>query len=1559
VLALNPRNQTLKFKQLSFKEKMKHIILVVSMILSFSVSAQQPINLKFSHLSISDGLSQSIVYSILQDSRGFMWFGTQDGLNKYDGYQFTVYRSNPNDSTSLSDNEVFVVFEDRNGTLWIGTGNGLNRFDREQQKFIRYYHDSENPNSLSNNTVWSIYEDDIGRLWIGTDGGGLNQFEPERETFVRYQHNPDNPNSLSHNSVWPIFQDRTGMLWIGTDGGGLNQFDIEQNKLTHYQPDAQNPESLSNFITSIYEDHTGILWIGTSGGLYRFDRQLQSFVHYFHDSDNPDTLSHNAVWALSEDSEGHLWIATDGGGLNLYDRKQDRFVHYQHDPKTPTSLSHDAILSIYQDRAGSIWVGTGGGGLNRFHPNQEKFVHYYNDPQNPNSLNANNILSIYQDREGLLWVGTEGGGLNRFDQKRQKVTHYLSDPQNPDSISHNDISAIVEESTGVLWIGTYGGGLNQLSQNKFVHYQSDPENPNSLSNNYILSIYEDSTETLWIGTRDGLNRFDRETGQFVHHSHDPKNPNSLTHNEIASIYEDKTGTLWFGTHEGLNRFDRQTDQFVRYQHNDIDPTTLSNNDITAIYEDKTGTLWIGTFGGGLNRFDRKTEHFYAYRETDGLANDTIYALLEDNQGYLWISTNKGLSKFNPNTKEFRNYDVFDGLQSNEFNAASRYKSPSGELFFGGINGFNAFYPEQVKDNPYIPPIVLTSFDIFNKPVDIGADSPLQQHINEANEITLSYQQSFFSFEFAALNFLQPEKNQYAYQLEGLDKDWNYIGTRRKAYYTNISHGTYVFRVKGSNNDGVWNEQGTALKITVLPPPWKTWWAYTLYVITVLVIILNYIRIQQQKLQKKQQELEREKQIAAQLREADRLKDEFLANTSHELRTPLNGIIGIAESLIDGATGQLSKATNANLNMIVSSGRRLLTLVNDILDFSKLKQKEIDLQLRAIDMRTIAELVLTLSQPLIGHKKLQLVNNIPADLPPINADENRIQQILYNLVGNAIKFTDSGTITVSAKIIHETDSMDGSDTADKTNDPLALSESQLAITVSDTGIGIPTEKLGRIFEAFEQAEGSTSRIYGGTGLGLAVTQQLVRLHGGQMGVESEVGVGSHFSFTLPFSDKKEKQAAKTQSSEQPPSSSVLVVNKPLSENEPQTEKLSVSDEPISEKTAPTDDELPIAEKDGQFHILIVDDEPVNRQVLVNHLLLQNYALTEATSGTEALDMIEKGLKPDLILLDVMMPKMTGYQVTRTIRETWKANELPIVLLTAKTQITDLVTGLEAGANDYLTKPVSKEELIARIKTHIGIQQLRAENLRMSAELDVTRRLQQMILPTKQEMSQVADLDIAGFMEPAEEIGGDYYDVLQHNGRILFGIGDVTGHGLESGVLMLMAQTAVRTLLENNQTNPVIFLNTLNKTIYKNTQQRMGVEKTLTLSLLEYSPTEGILGLSGQHEDIIVIRNDGRLELIDTFDLGFPIGLEEDITDFVSQAKIQLNPSEVVVLYTDGITEAENQDGKRYGIERLCEVVKNAWQQEAEKIRLAVIDDLRQFIGKREVLDDITLLVIKRK
>lgn len=653
-----------------------------------------------------------------------------------------------------------------------------------------------------------------------------------------------------------------------------------------------------------------------------------------------------------------------------------------------------------------------------------------------------------------------------------------------------------------------------------------------------------------------------------------------------------------------------------------------------------------------------------------------------------------------------------------------------------------------------------------------------------------------------------------------------------------------------------------------------------------------------------------------LQDLDQLKDEFLANTSHELRTPLNGIIGIAESLIEGVTGDLPAETNSNLAMIVASGRRLSSLVGDILDFSKLRHKNIELQLRPVDVYSIVNAVSILSQPLITQKDLHIINRIPADFPLAEADENRLQQILYNLIGNAIKFTSEGIVEISARILSETEKL------------------QMAITISDSGIGIAADKLERIFESFEQAEGSTAREYGGTGLGLTITKQLVELHGGEITVHSELGIGSQFTFTLPIAEDAIKKL---------PENRIKNSIKPLQINPLIAINPNFS-QPLKDYSPET------------IKILIVDDEVVNRQVLFNNLSLNNYAVYQATNGEEALELIEHGLKPDMILLDVMMPKVTGYEVTQKLRERFNATELPIILLTAKTQVQDIVTGLNMGANDYMMKPFAKDELLARIRTHINISRLHAENLRLATELEVTRRLQQMILPKPEELATIRELEILGFMEPAEEVGGDYYDVLETDGVVTLGIGDVTGHGLESGILMLMTQTGIRTLKEIRETDPIQFLSILNRTLYKNVE-RMNVDRNLTLVLLNYY--QGLLTVSGQHEEILIVRSNGTIERIDTIDLGMPIALDEEITEFIDSTTVELKAGDGVVLYTDGITETFNLSKEQYGLNRLCNVISENWQNPIEDIKQAVINDVVMFRGEQKQFDDITLLILKQK
>ncbi|MCJ8273590.1 MAG: ATP-binding protein [Psychrosphaera sp.] len=659
-----------------------------------------------------------------------------------------------------------------------------------------------------------------------------------------------------------------------------------------------------------------------------------------------------------------------------------------------------------------------------------------------------------------------------------------------------------------------------------------------------------------------------------------------------------------------------------------------------------------------------------------MSNDVVYGILEDDLGHLWLSTNNGLSRFDPAQQTFKNYNVNDGLQNNEFNFKAQYKSADGELFFGGINGFNRFFPQNIVDDTQPPAVELTDFLLANQSVPIDRnnqqDAPtkftLTKAIDQLKHLTFGYEQNMVTFEFAALHFSNPMKNKYAYRLQGQDADWIYTDSRnRRATYSNLSEGDYTFNVKASNSKGYWNEQGKSLKITIEAPPWRTLWAYFLYVLVIFLMLralLSY-RVQQQKTQS-------EHTVNLRLKQLDKLKDEFLANTSHELRTPLNGIIGLAESLMDGIAGPQSKTGIHNLNMIVSSGKRLSTLVNDILDFSKLKNRILILDIRPVDLHSMTEVVLALSRPLLGHKKIKLTNNINKTYPGVLADENRLMQILHNLVGNAIKFTEAGKITVEA-----------SKTAE-----------EITISITDTGIGIDNKHFATLFDSFEQIEGDTQRTQSGTGLGLSVSKQLVELHGGTITVKSQLGQGSTFSFNLPISE--EKPQIDTLANQ-----SVARLHQ-LETDETQTPQAN----PLTSE---------------QCRILLVDDEPINRQVLNNHLSLQNYVLIEASGGKEALHTISNNGPFDLILLDIMMPHVSGYEVCRKLRETYPANDLPVIFLTAKNQVADMVQSFAVGANDFLTKPVSKQELLTRVKTHLKF-------------LDIHRNLEGKVLERTTQLEQ---------------------------------------------------------------------------------------------------------------------------------------------------------------------------------------------------------------------------------
>ncbi|MFT4929643.1 MAG: signal transduction histidine kinase, partial [Phenylobacterium sp.] len=878
---------------------------------------------------------------------------------------------------------------------------------------------------------------------------------------------------------------------------------------------------------------------------------------------------------------------------------------------------------------------------------------------------------------------------NRYDKTTDQFRHYQHDPDNPQSLSGNDVRSIFEDSAGRLWVGTSTGGLNLLNQKNqhqglqrerehkkeqegFIHYRHQSNDEHSLTDDFVRVITEDNSGQLWIGTQNGLNRFNPQSQNFSRYIHSPQLPQSISDNDILALYPAKDGTLWIATSGGgVNQFDLQSQTFTRYLHDPDTLNTLNNNNslshnvVNAIYQDTQGIFWFGT-AGGLNQFEPQTKTFTHYREKQGLSHDFVAAVLSDKNGQLWLSLGDGsMALFDPKSAGIKNNIA---AKSNcSANPGTYFKAEDGQFLVGNDEGYCAFYPEKIIQPSQPPKLVFTDFRLINQSVAVNNKalntnkaSPLTKVINHTQSLTLNHQQNVLSFEFAALHYADSQLNQYQYQLEGFDPNW--IATKannRRATYTNLAAGNYTFKVKASNHEALWMGHSRNITLIIKPAPWRTWWAYTLYILLVGAVIAALVRAQRHKLLAQRQKIVDQQQLNRKLTEVDKLKDEFLANTSHELRTPLNGIIGLAESLIDGVAGQLPNEANHNLAMVVSSGKRLSNLVNDILDFSKLKNRHLNLSQHPVDLYSLTEVVLTLSKPLVGSKPLELINFVSKNLPAVLADENRLQQILHNLVGNAIKFTDAGQVTVSAALSN-------------------TDHNQLTLSVTDTGIGIEKAQLDNIFTSFEQIEGDIQRTQSGTGLGLSVSKQLVELHGGTITVTSKVGKGSVFGFNLAVTEQK----ASTQSRQ--------IVS-----------RLHLLDEIdlAPAVTTITNTTINITNGDVQFRILLVDDEPVNRQVLLNHLSLQNYQLVEVSGGEQALKAIKEDGPFDLILLDVMMPKVSGYDVCAKVRESHPVNDLPVIFLTAKNQVADMMQSFASGGNDYLSKPVSKHELLTRVETHL--------------------------------------------------------------------------------------------------------------------------------------------------------------------------------------------------------------------------------------------------------------------
>jgi ligand-binding sensor domain-containing protein/serine phosphatase RsbU (regulator of sigma subunit) len=777
----------------------------------------------FSHLTMSQGLSQGTVVCMLQDRQGFMWFGTQEGLNRFDGYEFTVFKHSPEDSTTLNESFVTTLAEDSSGTLFVGnmsTPDLLNRFDRRTETFSLVPKDGVDLRHAQIGSAFQFYRDSTGVRWSGSLGGGVTRYDPRTGTTTTYKHDPSDPGSLLDDRVYSVVGDRTGMIWMGTHEG-----------------------------------------------LERFDPRTGKFVHYLHDDKNPKSLSDNWVWPILEDRTGVLWFGTYRGGLNRFDRATGTFTHFRNSVTDPRSLGDDRSYSLYQDRSGMIWVGTSNG-VDRFDP-EGAFRHCINDPKNPNSLINNAVFPIYVDRTGATWIGT-AGGLDRWDRSKGKFTHFRHDPSNPSSLGDNVVQSILEDRSGVLWFGTLNSGLDRYdpATGRFTHFRHDPSNPRSLSNDRIYALLEDRKGKLWIGTYEGgLNRFDRETETFIAYTHDGSIPGSLSAPGVWALLEDRDGVLWVGSYKGgLNRFNPETGTFTHFRDDPSDPQGLSNSSILCIHEEREGYLWMATMNG-LNRFDKKTGTFQRYFEKDGLPNSYIVGILEDEEGNLWMSTVKGISRFDPHDESFRNFDQSDGLQGDDFNqGAFARDNRTGELYFGGNNGFNLFHPGRVKEHRAVPPVVFSSLTRYN--TDDAEGKPIiEKGIAVRPRITLSYKDNVATFEFAALSYYNTFKNLYAYKLEGYSNNWIQLGTERRATFTNLDAGEYTLRVRGSNSDGVWNNDGAALRLTVTPPWWKTRWAYGTYIVLVLASLYG---IRTAEIKRREQKTQiRESQLRAKAAEAEK------------------------------------------------------------------------------------------------------------------------------------------------------------------------------------------------------------------------------------------------------------------------------------------------------------------------------------------------------------------------------------------------------------------------------------------------------------------------------------------------------------------------------------------------------------------------------------------------------------------------------------------------------------------------------------------------------------------
>ncbi len=1214
-----------------FRRSTSKVVILLCLLKTASLHLFAQEQILFRQLEKKNGLSQSSVFAIAQDVDGFMWFGTRDGLNRYDGINMKVFRHDKS-RKSLICNDIRVLHADhRTGHLWIGTLQGLSRYDRETESFTNYLFNEEDAQNLPSNNIRCVFQDSKGRTWIGTRKG-LFLYRKKIDQFQKIKGDSTSSVSIANQDIKVVYEDENLDLWIGSKDGlyqlqekPKDEFWVQRllsDKTSHLYLKDQH-------IETILQDPEGNFWIGThSAGLFCWKKKQNQLIHY--DDEAPRSISHHNIRDLSLDPKGKLWVATQSG-LNRFDSEKQKFDLIYGDQTDPSSLGNSSILNIFFDSRGSIWVGTYHQGVHFYHQDIHRFRNFFKT-MDSRSIGNNVINCMTEDEKGNLWIGTGGGGLNYYSYQKGLLNTIESSPAKPQGLSDNNVKAILKDGQ-YLWIGTLQQGMDRydLQTKQFLHFKHEEKDSNSVAHNSVYSLFREGSQ-LWIATfGGGLDYYDLETNQFVHHYFDKSDTTSISSNLCRTINQDAHGQLWVGTENGLNLLKKsaksgQSIEFQRY---------LSGVNICRVLATERGVIWVGSFAQGLFRLDPTSNEYIQYNTGDGLPGNSVLGILEDQSGNLWISTNNGISKFNPSKERFTNYNHADGLKNLEFNFNAHHQSSTGEMLFGGNKGFTLFNPENIVQNDFPPPVVFTELEVSNRVVYPEDESGLtSRSINLTESLTLRYNEANFSIGFSALDFFNPTNNHYRYILEGLEKEWTETRGQTKVSYTIQKPGTYHFKLQGGNNNSVWNPELRILEIKVLPPPWLSPLAYAGYTLLFLIVVFGsayFLRLkhhlQLEQVQKKQQEKLHE------------LKLRFFTNITHELKTPLTLIHGPLEDILSRKTE--SKKTLKQLRSIQVNTRRLLNLVNQILIFRKLEADH--LRMEAVP----GDLIQFLKQIYFSFKEEASLRSINyrfyAQDKEIKLwfDQDKLEKVFFNLLSNAFKYTpNKGSIGIR----------------------VLRAEEVVKVEVFDNGKGIEKELHQQIFNRFYEKEIPFKHSFKGTGIGLALSKQMIELHGGQIDVESRPSQGACFTVLLPLGKehlKPEERKAK--------------------------EMIPLT--------------LPIPPGNAKEHRLLIVEDDAEVSDFIRSIFADRYQVWITSNGQEGLKVTQK-MKPDLILCDIRMPKMDGMVFTHRIKENIETSHVPIILLTAMDPDTFKLKGLRTGADDFISKPFSPEEL--KVKVHNLIQ-----------------------------------------------------------------------------------------------------------------------------------------------------------------------------------------------------------------------------------------------------------------